>query len=390
MNKKILFSILAGMMTAVGFSSCDDADTEENQPDGGLSTKETALKSAIVAYVDNTVLPTYLGMADAAVELYDLCAEIQSKHASNTLTEDDIREAGDVWKTSRKYWELSEAFLYGPAANHNIDPHIDSWPLNKVAMDALLADIRSGKNWDLTNNGGYGLLGFHSLEYMLFELSADGNTPLPHSTSYTSEELVYMVAVAADLRDQCVCLEACWTGMDGVSSRKQNILSDAELDYGENYGWIMKNAGSAGSLYLTYQEAAEELIQGCIDIADEVGNQKIGRPHMAASEEDRDYIESPYSLNSIEDFADNIRSIQNSYCGSNDGDASVSDYIRSVNADLDARVLAKINEAIQVIERIPEPFASTATGSEAAKAVEVVGSELVEVLQEAYQALGRS
>lgn len=68
--------------------------------------------------------------------------------------------------------------------------------------------------------------------------------------------------------------------------------------------------------YKTYQEVAEEIIQGCIDIADEVGNTKIGRPHNGSSLDDRNYIESPYSLNSIEDFQDNIRSIKNSYCGS--------------------------------------------------------------------------
>ena len=328
-------------------------------------------------------------MADAAVELMDLCRTMQTKHAAGTLTTSDIEAAGKAWKQSRKSWELSEAFLFGPAANHNIDPHIDSWPLDKAAMDDLLKDIRAGKTWSLSNNGGYGLIGFHAVEYVLFELSADENTSLVHSTDYTPEELEYLCAVAEDLCQQCVCLEACWAGTDNISARKQEILEEAELDYGEEYGWEMKNSGKAGSRFKTFQEAAEEILQGCIDIADEVGNTKIGRPHIGSSEEDKNYIESPYSLNSIEDFADNIRSIENAYTGSLAGDASVSDYIKSVNADLDSRVRAAITAAIAAIELIPEPFAKNATGQLAGKAVEACGDDLVEVLEEAHALISR-
>ncbi len=210
-----------------------------------------------------------------------------------------------------------------------------------------------------------------------------------HSTDYTPEELEYLCAVAEDLCQQCVCLEACWAGTDNISARKQEILEEAELDYGEEYGWEMKNSGKAGSRFKTFQEAAEEILQGCIDIADEVGNTKIGRPHIGSSEEDKNYIESPYSLNSIEDFADNIRSIENAYTGSLAGDASVSDYIKSVNADLDSRVRAAITAAIAAIELIPEPFAKNATGQLAGKAVEACGDDLVEVLEEAHALISR-
>lgn len=385
--KKIFFST-ALLLAAVSFTSCDSSDEPDNEEQ--LSAKELSLKNAAQNYVDNNVLPVYSAMADAAIELHDLCLEIQSKHEAGTLTTADISKAGDAWKRSRKNWELSEAFLFGPAATHNIDPHIDSWPLDKAAMDDLLDEIRSGKkNWSLDNNGGYGLIGFHSIEYMLFQLSADGNSSLTHSTDYTPEELVYLTAVTEDLRNQAVCLEACWAGTDNISALKQNILNEAELDYGEEYGWEMKNARQAGSRFKTFQDVAEEILQGCIDIADEVGNTKIGRPHLASSEEDKNYIESPYSLNSIEDFVDNIISVRNSYCGAKAGDRSVSDYVKSVDADLDARVRKAIENAISAISAIPEPFTKTASGSEAANAVKVVGEDLVDTLEEAYETIVR-
>lgn len=386
--KKNFFStlFLGALLAAFSLQGCSDSDN--NGPED-LSSKEQTLKAAVADYIDYTVLPTYSALADATVELYDKCEEIKKAHSAGTLSQAQVLDAGEVWKRARKNWELSEAFLFGPAANHNIDPHIDSWPLDKAAMESLLAEIRAGRKWDLTNNGGYGLIGFHSLEYVLYELSDDGNSSHPHTTAYTPEELEYMVAVARDLRDQCVCLEACWAGTENVSDAKQVILEEAELDYNEDYGWEMKNAGSAGSHFRTYQDAAQEIIQGCIDIIDEVGNTKIGRPNGASSDDDINYIESPYSLNSIEDFADNIISVERSYFGNHAGGVSLSDYIRSINPDLDKEVRAGIDKALAAIRAIPEPFRKTAAGAQASNAVTVVGSDLVAIFEKVNIALTR-
>ncbi len=384
MKAKFL-SMAALVALSLGVVSCSDNNDDLEVK----SAKESALEAAIDPYVDNTVLPVYAEMADKAILLSDLCETMQTKHAAGTLTSADVKAAGEAWKASRKAWERSEAFLFGPAAQHNIDPHIDSWPLDKAAMDDLLTDIRNGKKLDIANNFNYGLLGFHSVEYLLFELDASEQNSLVHSLNYTAEELTYLVTVANDLRDQCVLLEACWAGMDNISEAKRKILEDAELDYGEEYGWEMKNAGKAGSRFKSYQDAAEEVLQGCIDIADEVGNVKIGRPNSASSEEDKNYIESPYSLNSIEDFEDNIISIENSYIGTRSGDKSISDYVKSKDAELDKRLRQAITDSRAAIRAIPEPFAKNATCDAADKAVKMVGTDLVDVLTEVYNLLGK-
>lgn len=385
--KKLLNIALAATLM-IGFTACSD-DDDNNGPGNELSQKEKTFKAAIVPYVDNTIVPTYKGMADNAILMSDACNAIAEAFDNGTLTSEHVKAAGNYWNLCRDYWEKSEAFLYGAAADYNIDPHIDSWPLDKNAMEELLVDLRGGKSWTIDNNAGYGLLGFHAVEYMLFELSEDGNTSLPHNTNYTREELVYLCTVAEDLRNQCVRLEASWAGTENVSVEKQDILAEAELEPSINYGWSMKNAGEGGSLYKTYQEAAEDLVQGCIDIADEVGNTKIGRPANGSSEDDKNYIESPYSLNSINDFVGNIISIRNAYQGSNAGDASISDYIKSVNPALDTKVKAQIEECIVLIKKIPEPFAKSATSPEADAAVTAVGTDLVDTLEEVMTALSR-
>lgn len=369
--------------------ACSDSDGD----DSNLLIKENMLQSAMTPYVNKTVIPTYKAMADAAIDMYDKCVAMQEAHTAGNLTTDMIKAAGEAWNTSRKYWELSEAFLFGAAADYNIDPHIDSWPLDKTAMDNMLNNAGQMAQMSpeyVGNNLGYGLLGFHAVEYMLFQLDASETQSLPHNLTYTKEEMIYLTSVAGDLRNQCVRLEASWAGLDNVSSEKQEILEKAELEPTFDYGSSMINAGKGGSKYVNYQDAAEEIIQGCIDIADEVGNTKIGRPVNGSSTEDKNYIESPYSLNSIVDFTDNIISIQNAYAGSNAGDASISGYIQHIDPTLDAELKAAIEKSIATIKKIPEPFAKTATTNADAKtAVTVVGTDLVNVLGKVMTALSK-
>ena len=387
---KLFFAV--GLL-GLALASCEGTKGGEDV----TSPKEDALKAAMTPYVDHTVVATYRSLADATVGLYEKCETMLEHYDAQSLTEADVRAAAAEWESARKYWELSEAFLFGPAANHNIDPHIDSWPLDKDGMDAMLGNAaqmaqieEQGADY-VGDKLGYGLLGFHAVEYMLYASdSTDKQNVRLHPLTYTRAELVYLVAVAEDLRNQTITLEASWAGVNNVSAEKQTILEEAEIEYGDfgkGYGSYMKVA--TGGTYATYQEAAEELLQGCIDIADEVGNTKIGRPANASTDEDRNYIESPYSLNSIEDFQDNIRSIRNAYCGSQAGGKSVSDYIKAVDKDLDARCIQAIEDAIAAIAVIPEPFAQSAKSSEAQNAVKVVGSDLVDVLTEVYNTLSK-
>ena len=357
--KTSAFIAMSAIM-ATSITSCDDNNGENT---GDLSAKEQTLKDAVTPYVNNTVIPTYKSMADAAIKLMNACNEAKDKFDSDKEgAQAKIAEAGDYWKESRKYWELSEAFLFGAAADYNIDPHIDSWPLDKAALEQLLNNqgmmnaIGEGGGAYVSANLGYGLLGFHAIEYMLFQLNASGDHSSERDVnSLNKNQMIYMAAVAEDLCFQCVRLEASWAGMDNVSSEKQTILTDNELEPTFNYGESMLNAGQGGSKYVN---------------------------------EDKNYIESPYSLNSIVDFADNIRSIKNAYEGSNDGDKSVSDFIASVNAEKDKAVKDAIAAAITSIEKIPEPFAKNATSQTTKDAIAAVAkvsntlSEAANVLNE--------
>ena len=78
MNIKNTLKSLSLFFFGLAAVSCSDNTPGEPEE----STKETMLKSAAQAYVSHTVLPTYKGMADAAIELYDNCEIISQHHAA--------------------------------------------------------------------------------------------------------------------------------------------------------------------------------------------------------------------------------------------------------------------------------------------------------------------
>lgn len=372
---KKLFNGMLGVICAVALVGCG----EHGQVS---SDKEEALQKVMKPYVENTVIATYSAMASEGLTLLDECEKIQDAVEKGNDYTDLMKQAGETWRRMRKHWEQSEAFLFGPAAKHNIDPHIDSWPLDYNAMNALLNNAEQMKQIEEEGGSyvgdklGYALKGFHAAEYLLFK---EGK---PHATNLTKAEAVYLVGIVEDLAQQAILLEDSWAG--GVSKEKEAAISECEknedgeeecesMSYEENYSSYFVNAGKAGSIYVTYQEAAEEIVAGCIDIAGEVADLKLGNPYKSSTPEQQEYIESPYSYTSTIDFADNIRSIQNSYAGAKKGDASISDWVKKQDKDLDAKVLAAIETAISEIEKIENFETEAKNNAQVNAAIEAVG-----------------
>ena len=387
---KSALCMLGIALLAISLSSC-----EKSSNDSVTTDKEAALQQVVAPYVNNTVIATYSAMADAGLTLLEQTQQILAKVEAQEDYSQLMAEAGTSWRLMRKHWEQSEAFLFGPASAHNIDPHIDSWPLDFNAMNGLLNDAVRMERIE-EEGGAYvgdilgdGLKGFHAAEYLLFEsVETEGRaigTGKTHADNLTHAEAVYLLGIIEDLVQQSILLEYCWRG--DVSAEKMQVLEDGEVDvFEDNYGHQMMNAGKPGSIYVSYQEVAEEIIAGAVDIADEVANLKLGNPYISNTPEQRDYIESPYSCTSTIDFADNIRSIQHAYCGAQEGDASISDYVRKQDASLDKKVRQTIDAAIAAIDAI-EDFENNAQGDEKVKAAIDKVAELEEVLDKEVKPL---
>ena len=377
LKKALMMIALLGI--TCGFAACSD-DKDDPDPNQ-LDSRKTAI---ITQYVNGVVIPTYRSLADEAVELATLCEELRQNPSQSK-----VDECCESWISARKYWELSEAFLFGAAADYNIDPHIDSWPLQKSQLDNILANDalidaldEDGAGADAFATLGYGLLGFHAVEYVLFRDGA------PRKVSEITEaELIYNAAVAQDLANQTIRLEASWAGLANISSAKQNRLEEFELEPSFNYGENMITAGMTGNtLYKTQLAAMEQILTGASDISDEVGNTKITDPVNSGNVLD---VESWYSWNSIADFTDNIRSVRNAYYGSLDGSVgnnSMAAYINKVNSSLDSNVRKAIDNAINEVSSMPAPFRNHLTKAETQKAVDACNT-LLDALDAAIEGL---
>lgn len=421
---------VAGLLT-FGMAACSDNDSDWD----GTSDRETALRLVVADYTANTVIPTYEALADASVDLYNAIYAMYQAGAGH-VTEAQVKAAGDAWRVARDYWERSEAWLYGPAGDYDVDPHIDSWPLNATALQALLNNSTEMAKMDaegiyISQTMDYGILGFHALEYLLFQVEGTGmsQTSVPHATNYTTEELSYITGVAGDLRNQCIILEAAWRGESNISQTKRDILNKVratgETMTGNNKNWSdalddlaaglcyadeMKNPVEGNnSDFVNFLAAAQTMISdGIQNIANEVGNVKIGNPTGMGSGEDYEYdpgyIESPYSLNSINDFQGNIISIENAYMGFQSGKSynagetyikasthTLSAYVATFNPELDNRVKAAITAAYDAIGQMAEPFAYTcnsANGYQAQNRAAITAcNELNDIFDEVLRAL---
>lgn len=377
--KKIKFAALIAAIVVLAFTSCGkDKDIEEKN-------KET--KEAIVQqYLNQTIYPTYGRLAIEAQNLVDGLETLKENKTQNNLNQATVS-----FLEARKWWEMSEAFLFGAASDFGIDPHIDSWPLDEDAFNNLMASpnmiAQLANDEDGTMAGeqlGNALLGFHGIEYILFREGQPRNV-----SDLTDDQLTYVVAVARDLRNRCFQLEVSWD--ENAPDEHVGLMEELELNTTVNgssysYGINMANAGQAGSTYATFTNALQAIADGCIDIADEVGTSKIGKPHTG---EDPHYVESPYSEKSIIDFHDNIISVQNAYMGGMESnrneDRSLHSYIAKYNAGLDSRAVSAINNALEKISAMKAPFVqyyADATAGAAMEACQELSDVMAEVKEE--------
>ena len=326
--------------------------------------QETYLRNVLSGLVSNVIVPTYTKLAD---DVEDLEKTLNGLTVS-TITQTQINKACEDFKSARENWERSEAFLMGAASDFDIDPTIDSWPLNR---SLLLSYFQGGMKPEMLEDAT--ILGFHALEFILFRngqprkvAEFQGNDTYKNFEKITgAQELKYAQTISTLLKQRCFQLQVAWEGEKNAS--RVSVVKAAGLDYtteaGLSYGdnLILAGQENSKSTFTSLEDAIAQVLSddegSCVGIANEVGTAKIANPFTAG---DISYVESPYSYNSITDFQDNIRSIRNVWYGSTNGTpASISFYnfFQSVDAsNVNTSVTGAFNDAINKIGAMPAPF----------------------------------
>ncbi len=368
MKKIFKYSMLfaAALTLTLGFASCSSSDDDD---DSDIQFSSSVLQTVNTQFVDETVVPTYRNLANYNKTLVEALDDMKD--------DTGVAQACEAWKASRKWWEFSEAFLFGPAGDFAIDPHTDTWPFDRTQFDKymnLYKDVKLGEEGyedetatiDEAIATGQNLTGFHAVEYLIFR---DGQPR--HYADMTSNEIYFAKSAAQDLYLSSLKLVSAWGGE--VSADEQALLDEVEFeskDYGENF----KNAGKAGSSYSTILLASREIIAGANDIIGEVRDSKIGSP---ATGEDINYIESPHAWNSIQDFYDNIMSCKHALYGGStvDGTTPTSSSLIGVCLANEATkaaaesVMTNLENALSKINSMKRPFVNNYTDQSAKDAM---------------------
>ena len=303
-------------------SDDDDDDTEADAYDAS---------SILSHYANNVVLTIY---TDLDHEAGELLASV--KTLIDDTSQSNLESAQEAWVATRIPWERSEAFLFGPVDTQGLDPALDSWPVNREDLQAVL-DSDDELTTDSVGGLEDTLKGFHTIEFLLFR---EGDQR--QASDITDRELEYLLASTMNLKNSTSQLANAWASS------------------GENYSNTVASAGAEGnSVYPSQSSGLQELVGGMIVIADEVANGKISDPY---NEEDTKLVESQFSFNSIADFQNNIRGIQAVYTGNYNNDGPGLDgFVGESDSELDSRFKSEVQSAIDAIGAIPDPFRDAIT-----------------------------
>ena len=396
--QNFVMAFLLGAMT-IGFTACssDNGGNEEfNLPDVGqattsISSSDKEMQKVAKNYVQAVVYPTYQALASNARTLYSAAQTLYKSAEAGTMTQDQINAACEAFKNTRQEWERSEAFLFGSATDNELDPHIDSWPLDRDELERaltnenLIAGFKSENpaNFVSEHNTEFqSVLGFHGMEFVLFRNGAHrtvealkANDTDEGVTSVKGiDELAFLQAVAADVRNITALLEFTWMGSAASNETKAILSGEGSYVFSKlRYNGLASNgtmcfgqfllSPSSNTGYQSWQGTMNQIfVGGCSNICAEVADQKLGQAYRVATgqgsttEDSKDYIESPYSHRSFIDYQDNIYSIKNSLYGTRDINAatpvenSMLSLLKKMNYSGYNNLVNALNAAIQALE----------------------------------------
>ncbi len=310
--KKILF-ITMGIAALTMFSACDD---NENG-----SQVDAELNSQILSdFSVNVAQASYNDLKSKASALNENIKALASDGGKTTEKLDDCR-AG--WKAARQAWEQTESFLFGPVSTGDVDPRIDTWP-----VDFNVLQQRLDGNDEFTAEYIGDLLpeqkGFHAIEYLIF--GEEGNKT---AAGITSRELEFLTALGLNLKALTSEVAEAWNP-----------------EAADNYHDVFVSTNQ--------KDAFVQLVTTMAEICGEVGEGKINDVYQS---QDPSMEESPFSKNSITDFTNNIIGVRNVYLGkySTDG-KGLEDLVKKHNLQLDLQIKTAIDAAITSLNNITDPF----------------------------------
>jgi putative iron-regulated protein len=310
--KKTLALVLP--LTLLGLSC------SKNDPTSG---DNNTLKTEVLTNIaTNVCAASYNDMYAKTLEL-----QVAVTTLNTTPTDANLETARTKWKAIRTTWEQSEAWLFGPVESENIDPRIDTWPVDFNALDNILNGT-DDLNEAYVDGLDDALKGFHPIEYILW-----GQNGTKTAVELKPREKDFLAALTQNL---------------------VKLSGEVKDKWANGYKDQLAKAGNGSGEFATQQTAFVQIADAMSDIAGEVGDSKLKEPFDAQNPA---LEESPFAKNSITDFTNNIQGILAIYQGDFIVNGKgIEDVVRANNLSLDAEIKSKHAAAIAALQAIDKPF----------------------------------
>jgi predicted lipoprotein len=304
-------------LLAVALAACGDSAVGPGRRlDRGVVSDE----------VNAIFLPTFDSLAVRSARL-----EVQLQALAAAPSAGALAAAQTTWRAVRQSYEFGEAFSFGPIETDNIDPDVDTWPVDVNGIQSLIANPSVLTTAYITSLPTT-LKGFHAVEYVLF---GDPSAPTT-AASLTPGQLTYLVAAGQDLANNLANLQAAWLPSAG------------------DYAGAVLTAGEPSSAYSSEQAVMQQIVT---QMATQPA-QFIYKLQQPVYTDSSIYEESRFSDNTLADIANNLAGTEAMYVGSISltGNSGLGSIIRANDPTLDATVRAQFAAAAAAIAAITPTF----------------------------------
>lgn len=285
-----------------------------------VSNQSLTVEALLPDLAANVILPTYQALDAQAIAMHNAALALAA-----SPTDANLQTARKAWEAARTSWELSESHLLGPVKDQELDPMLDSWPVNKTDLDKVLgSDVKLDTAFIASQQPT--LKGFHVIEYVLYGHQA---------AQLDTRKLAYLTALTGEFKATTAKLRQAWEPGGG--------------NFAQAYG--------NGSAFGSTDAAFAETLGAMTEICEEVAGSKIETPLAA---KDPNLEESQFSGATMADFRNNILGVQAMYTG-RVGDRKglgLSALVAAKDPAVDGRVRQLIDQALSDLQAVPGTFGS--------------------------------